>query len=186
MLDGILTVMVQTAPGRRWTSAEPALSRVDRRMPRRKRGTPGLRKRRTISKSDEMSFKVLVVEDEIFVATEIEYAVADLGMSPVGIAADRETALSLAPLAEIALVDLNLRDGPTGMDIGRLLAQQHGVSVLYMTANPAQLGDGVPGAIGVIAKPVAEDELKQAVLYTVARRSNGEPVPAPARLKLFQ
>jgi CheY-like chemotaxis protein len=86
--------------------------------------------------SYDMTCKILVVEDEIFVATEIEYLVAELGHSPIGIAADKNAAFNLAPFADIALVDLNLRDGPTGTEIGRTLAEQHGVTVLFMTAKP--------------------------------------------------
>ena len=100
-----------------------------------------------------MSCRVLVVEDEIFVAIEIEGVVQDLGYLPIGIAADSRTALALADQAEVALVDLNLIDGPTGIQVGRTLADK-GVTVLFMTANPTQLGDGVPGAIGVMPKPV--------------------------------
>ncbi len=131
-----------------------------------------------------MTCKILVVEDEIFVATEIEYLVSELGHSPVGIAADKATAFHLAPLADIALVDLNLRDGPTGTEIGRLLAEEHGITVLFMTANPSQLGDGVPGTIGVLPKPVAEEELKQAVNYAVAKR-HSLTADVPARMTLF-
>ncbi|MBD0414865.1 response regulator [Oryzicola mucosus] len=127
---------------------------------------------------------ILVVEDEIFVATDIESMVADLGHRPVGIAADAKTALDLAPNAEIALVDLNLRDGPTGQFIGRTLAETYGITVLFMTANPSQLGDGIPGTIGVLPKPVMEDELKEAVAFAVAHRSRMEAQP-PARLRLF-
>ncbi|OJF91447.1 response regulator [Pararhizobium antarcticum] len=131
-----------------------------------------------------MACKILVVEDEIFVATEIEYVVSELGHKPVGIAADKASAFHLAPLADIALVDLNLRDGATGTEIGRLLAEQHGITVLFMTANPSQLGDGVPGTVGVLAKPVGEDELIQAVNYVVAKRHALE-AEAPARMMLF-
>ena len=60
-----------------------------------------------------MGCKVLVVEDEIFVAVEIENVVAELGHRPVGIAADSKSALAMAAEAEVALVDLNLRDGRT-------------------------------------------------------------------------
>ncbi|MBX3569379.1 MAG: response regulator [Rhizobiaceae bacterium] len=131
-----------------------------------------------------MSCKILVVEDEIFVAVEIESVVAELGHEPVGIAADASSALVLAPKTEIALVDLNLRDGPTGPELGRTLAERFGVTVLFMTANPSQLGDGIPGTIGVIAKPVMEDELRQAVNYAVSlrRRMRADP---PRRLRLF-
>jgi CheY-like chemotaxis protein len=131
-----------------------------------------------------MSYRILVVEDEIFVAAEIEQVIAELGHEPVGIAADRRTALSLAPDTDIALVDLNLQDGPTGIAIGRILAQTHGVTVLFMTANPAQLGDGIPGTLGVLPKPVSDHELKQALDFVVTHRRDGDGHP-PRRLQLF-
>lgn len=132
-----------------------------------------------------MSRKVLVVEDEIFVAAEIECVIADMGLVPIGIASDERSALSLASDAEVALVDLNLQDGPTGMRIGHILAQTHGVTVLFMTANPSQLGKGVPGTVGVLPKPVTERDLRAAVAYVVARREAAEATP-PARLQLFE
>lgn len=127
--------------------------------------------------------RILVVEDEIFVAVEIENVVAELGYESVGIAADSRTALGLGEQAEVAIVDLNLRDGPTGPSIGRTLAA-NGVTVLFITANPAQLGDGVPGAIGVMAKPVMDEELREAVHFVVAVRHNRAATP-PAALQLF-
>lgn len=127
--------------------------------------------------------RVLVVEDEIFVAIEIENLVSELGYRPIGIAPDSETAIRLAPEAEVALVDLNLRDGPTGPQIGKFLADK-GVTVLFMTANPAQLGDGIPGTLGVLPKPVGEDELKDAVRFAIAARSLEFAMP-PSRMRLF-
>lgn len=128
--------------------------------------------------------KVMVVEDEIFVATEIESVLEELGHHPVGIAMDAAAALDLAHMAEVALVDLNLRDGPTGSHVGRVLAEQFGVTVLYMTANPSQLGDGIPGTLGVMPKPVIDEELRQAIAYAVARR-HSLPAEPPVRLRLF-
>lgn len=131
-----------------------------------------------------MPCRILIVEDEIFVASEIEQIVAEMGHDPIGIAADKKNALRFAGDAEIALVDLNLRDGPTGIEIGKILAQTHGASVIFITANPAQLGSGVPGTIGVVSKPVAERDLRDVVDYAVARRATAEAEP-PRRLKLF-
>lgn len=128
--------------------------------------------------------RVLVVEDEIFVATEIEHVIEEMGYTVVGIAPDARSALSMAPQADVALVDLNLQDGPTGIGIGRVLAQTHGVTVIYMTANPMQLGDGVPGTIGVVPKPMTDEELRDVVAYAVARRAARETAPPP-RLRLF-
>lgn len=131
-----------------------------------------------------MPSRILIVEDEFIVASEIEEIVAEMGHEPIGIAADQTTALRIAPGADIALVDLNLRDGPTGKEIGKILAQTHGVTVVFLTANPAQLGDGVPGTVGVLSKPVTESDLREVVEYAIARRKAAE-VPPPRRLKLF-
>lgn len=131
-----------------------------------------------------MKRKILVVEDEIFVAAEIEHVIEEMGFTAVGIAADERSALSLATQADVALVDLNLQDGPTGIRIGRILAQTHGVTVLFMTANPSQLGEGVPGTVGVLPKPVTDRDLRAAVSYAVARHDAAEATPPP-RLKLF-
>lgn len=129
--------------------------------------------------------RILVVEDEIFVAAEIESIIADMGHEPVGIAADRRSALALAGNADIALVDLNLVDGATGIDVGRSLADR-GVTVLFITANPSQLGEGVPGTIGVLPKPADGAELEQAVEFAVSLRQKAEPPPPPRRLRLFE
>jgi CheY-like chemotaxis protein len=132
-----------------------------------------------------MTRKVLVVEDEIFVAAEIEQVVEELGFTAVGIAPDEGSAMALADQAEIALVDLNLRDGATGGRIGRVLAQDHGVTVIFMTANPGQLGAGVPGTIGVLPKPVSDNDLRAALAYAAARRDAADGTP-PQRLRLFE
>ncbi len=128
----------------------------------------------------------LIVEDEIFIAMEVESVLTDMGHTPVGIAVDTRRAMELAANAEIAIVDFNLRDGPTGMEIGRRLAER-GVTVLFITANPSQLGDGVPGALGVLAKPVNQNELKAAINFIDAVHRREHPLNAepPRRLKLF-
>jgi DNA-binding response OmpR family regulator len=100
-----------------------------------------------------MNKKVLIVEDEIFVALEIEQIVEDAGFTVGAIAADRDAALAAAAECDIALVDLNLRDGPTGPAIGMELAGQYGIRVIYVTANPAQIGAAADAALGVITKP---------------------------------
>ena len=131
-----------------------------------------------------MTKRILIVEDEMLVAMELEFILEDLGHECAGIAPDVETAIEHfeAPL-DLALVDLNLRDGLTGPQIGATLSER-GVPVIFITANPRQLGDGVNGTIGVITKPTDEGTVKQALDY-VFRRTAGEPVDPPAALRLF-
>ena len=135
-----------------------------------------------------MSCRVLIVEDEILVAIDIEAAIEDAGFEVVGIAADSTTALAKAPDAEIAFVDLNLRDGLTGIDIGRRLAEEVGVTVIYMTANPTLLGDGISGTIGVLTKPCDHSVMHQALEFAAARRLRMDAAATrpPEKLRLFQ
>lgn len=131
-----------------------------------------------------MSARILIVEDEFLVAMEMEAILQDAGHSPVGIAPDLATAENYfdEPL-DLALVDLNLRDGLTGPQIGRLLGER-GVPVLFVTANPRLLGDGIAGTVGVISKPTDQNALLGAVDYALAMRS-ASTVAAPANLRLF-
>ena len=128
--------------------------------------------------------RILIVEDEVLVAMELEAIIDDLGHACAGIAPDVETAKEyFGGELDLALVDLNLRDGLTGPQIGAELCQL-GVPVLFITANPRQLGDGISGTIGVISKPTDEPTVKAALDY-VFRSRRGEPAEPPAALRLF-
>ena len=112
---------------------------------------------------------VLIVEDEIFVAMDIERILVDAGYDVVAIAADHDEALAAAATADVAFVDLNLRDGPTGPDIARDLAARFGIRIVYVTANPTQIGVPASNAVGCIRKPFSEPAiLAAAALATEA------------------
>lgn len=99
---------------------------------------------------------VLIVEDEMLVAIDLEASLEEHGYRPVGIAADMSRAMELASIRpDVALVDCNLRDGPTGPIIGRMLGQTYGTTVIFLTANPAMLNEGIDGTLGVVSKPCA-------------------------------
>ena len=79
----------------------------------------------------------------MLVAMELESILAESGLDPVGIAPDLTTAEEYFDESlDLALVDLNLRDGLTGPEIGKMLGAK-GVTVLFLTANPRILGDGI-------------------------------------------
>ena len=131
-----------------------------------------------------MAARILIVEDEMLVALELENVLEDLGHDPVGIVPDVQAAeLYFDEALDLALVDLNLRDGLTGPEIGKRLGER-GITVLFITANPALLGHGVAGTIGVITKPTDEDTVKAAVDYALVVRE-GRAVRPPPELRLF-
>ncbi|HEU0045383.1 response regulator [Sphingomonas sp.] len=116
-----------------------------------------------------MSRTALIVEDEIFVALDLERILTDAGYHVVGIAADRREALEVAGQCAFAFVDVNLRDGLTGPLIAQRLAAEHGVRVVFVTANPSQIGEGSP-ALGFVRKPFNE----AAILKAAAIASNDD------------
>ena len=113
---------------------------------------------------------VLIVEDEIFVALDLERILTDAGYRVAAIAADSHGALAAAADCHFALVDVNLRDGPTGPGLATKLARDYGVKVVFVTANPGQIGQA-DGALGYIRKPFSE----AAILAAAAMAS----APAP-------
>lgn len=129
-----------------------------------------------------MTARILIIEDEMLVAMELQAILEDLGYEVVGIAADAAgTWPLLAGEPSLALVDLNLRDGPTGAEIARRLVREHGVPVLFMTANPRLLGEGLAGCIGVLGKPCDEAAVSAAVSYALRGAGGGTPPPPVLR-----
>lgn len=132
-----------------------------------------------------MTPAILIVEDEILIALEMQSILESRGYRVAGIAADLAEAVAYADGSiDLALVDLNLRDGLTGPEIGQRLATEHNTGVLFVTANPRLLGDGVAGTIGVLTKPTDEVSLTSAVAFALSRR-RGEQAEAPPTLRCF-
>jgi CheY-like chemotaxis protein len=109
----------------------------------------------------DMGKTAIIVEDEIFVALDLERILTDAGYSVVGIAADRLTACDIGRGCDFAFVDVNLRDGPTGPDIAATLARDHNVKIVFVTANPAQIA-GHAQALGYVRKPFSEASITAA------------------------
>lgn len=133
-----------------------------------------------------MKTKVLIVEDEFIVALHLKQMLTALGFEIVGIAPDTSSALEFAGQSpDIALVDVNLRDGPTGPKIGELLAREYGASVMFVTANPRQLYPVPAGALGVMSKPLNDNEVSMALEFLVRHRQ-GEIIKTPPNMTLFR
>lgn len=132
-----------------------------------------------------MTASILIVEDEMLIALEMRSILEEHGFEVAGIASDLAGAMTYADKGiDLALVDLNLRDGLTGPQIGSTLATEHSVSVLFLTANPRLLGDGVAGTIGVLTKPMDEPSLVSAVNFALRVR-RGQPADAPTAVLRF-
>lgn len=130
---------------------------------------------------------VLIVEDELLLAAELQFIVQEAGMHDVGLATSCEEAIALARqlTPDLALVDVHLQDGPTGVMAARRIADDCGGVVLFMTANVKRLPDDFAGACGVIGKPYSEHSVCLALRYLrICLQAGQAPGPPPVGLRL--
>ena len=109
--------------------------------------------------------KVLIVEDEILVATDIEESLQSLGYIVqkavvTGKAALQEVEKSLP---DIILMDIMLKGEMTGIETANLIRQKHDVPIIYLTANAdistiEKAKTSLP--YGYIIKPFTEKDLQ--------------------------
>ena len=130
--------------------------------------------------------RILIVEDELLIALELECLLQDAGHDVVGIAACSAEALDLSAKLDpdLAFVDIHLADGPTGVEVSRRLAAEHDVTVLFMTANAKRIPEDFAGACGVIAKPYTERGVRNAIRFVARCLATGQVGQAPDSLNL--
>jgi two-component system, response regulator PdtaR len=132
--------------------------------------------------------QVLIVEDEVLLATELGYLVEEAGCRDVGHATSSTEALDLAAERhpDLILVDVHLSDGPTGVETARRIADDDdGGVVLFMTANVMRLPSDMAGACGVIGKPYSEASIRRALGFLDYSLRHGEaPGPPPLGLRI--
>lgn len=118
--------------------------------------------------------QILIVEDEIFVAMDVEQLLQENGYVVKGIAMDRSEALRLGEGCCVALVDVNLRDGRTGPQIATELYEKYAVKTVFATANPGQIGTPPKGSLGYISKPFDAKMLCDAIDWALGE-GHAEP-----------
>ena len=139
---------------------------------------------REATDGDPARSRILIVEDDLMIALEMEDMLYELGFEVAGLASSFEHALKLAPDSEIAFVDVNLSDGASGPEIGRILAEQFAISVVFMTGNAEVVAGGVPGTLGVVSKPVSPATVVEILNYAITTRAD-EVGAVPSMLTLF-
>lgn len=104
----------------------------------------------------EIATDVLIIEDETFIAMDIEALVESLGHRVIGIARTHGEAVALAKQKEpgLILADIQLADGSSGLDAVNELLRSFEVPVIFITAYPERFLTGQrPEPAFLIAKP---------------------------------
>jgi DNA-directed RNA polymerase specialized sigma24 family protein len=104
----------------------------------------------------EIATDVLIIEDETFIAMDLETLVESLGHRVLGIARTHTEAMVLARKKSpgLILADIQLADGSSGLDAVNELLKTFEVPVIFITAYPERFLTGErPEPAFLIAKP---------------------------------
>jgi len=104
----------------------------------------------------EIATEVLIIEDETFIALDLEGLVEGLGHKVLGVARTHAEAVALAKAKRpgIILADIQLADGSSGLDAVNEMLRSFEVPVIFITAYPERFLTGErPEPAFLIAKP---------------------------------
>ncbi|MGB8607710.1 response regulator [Bradyrhizobium sp.] len=104
----------------------------------------------------EIATDVLIIEDETFIAMDLESLVKSLGHNVIGVARTHSDAVALAKNKKpgLILADIQLADGSSGLDAVNELLRLFEVPVVFITAYPERFLTGErPEPAFLISKP---------------------------------
>jgi CheY-like chemotaxis protein len=104
----------------------------------------------------EIATDVLIIEDETFIAMDLESLVKNLGHHVIGVARTHADAVALAKNKKpgLILADIQLADGSSGLDAVNELLRSFEVPVVFITAYPERFLTGErPEPAFLISKP---------------------------------
>ena len=113
--------------------------------------------------------RIVIVDDEFFVAWHLHALLEDMGYAGSEVASNSRTAIGVAVELEanLLLMDVNLGKGPDGVETVRRILELRDTEVIFITAytdeeNLRRIRSVKPGAL-ILAKPVSFEALKDAI-----------------------
>ncbi len=118
--------------------------------------------------------RVLIVEDELIVAWELEEAVAQLGHEALGVAVDGAEALEMATRLrpDLVLMDVNLRGGDDGVRAAESIRAVLPARIVFATAYAEDPRTRTrmlaTDPAGILSKPILPQDLRRALAQEAA------------------
>ena len=126
---------------------------------------------------------LLVAEDELLVALDLEISLEEKGYGVCGVVPSAEEAVRLAERSpvDLALVDVNLAGGSNGLDAVKVMRERFSIPSIVVSGH-ALIGEAkAAGAIGWIPKPIDTRQLLRLVDYVLERSGSESPAERPPR-----
>jgi CheY-like chemotaxis protein len=139
--------------------------------------------------AEQITTDVLIIEDELVIAMDLQALVEELGHRVTHVARTHREAM--AAVAEhppgLVLGDIHLADDSSGLDAVNEIVAKHEVPVVFITAYPEEVLTGMrPEPTFLITKPFRPETVKavisQALFFDVRahERANASSTPSPA------
>ncbi len=111
---------------------------------------------------------VLIVEDEIVVASEIKLRLEAMGFQVIGIVNNGRDAISVAKenYPDVILMDITLKGKMTGLEATREINRDTDIPVIFITAHtdvPTLDSAREASSHGIFTKPFSDNELMAAI-----------------------
>lgn len=112
--------------------------------------------------------KILIVEDELLIATNLKLILEDMGYAPMEPVGTKEQALEALQKEkpDLALLDINLQGKQDGITIGQFIRDQIQIPFIFLTSNadkPTILAAKTTLPSAYLIKPFTEDDIYAAI-----------------------
>ena len=131
--------------------------------------------------------RILVVEDDKFLALLMEEMLTDLGQQVIGPAHDVAAALELAAAhaADLALVDIQLEAEDDGIPLACRLRDGFGVPSIFVSGRADLPASAHEAAWALLRKPCTLAVLDRVLRYVAEQAGGNAAAPAPPELLLL-
>lgn len=117
-----------------------------------------------------MGLCVMIVEDEMLLALDLEDILTDAGHRVAGQACDMSQAIALAERTgeriDVAIMDVNLARGSNGVETAAVLRQRWNIPSLFVSGNLDEKTRAMAlqwAPVGFVGKPYSEREVLAAI-----------------------
>jgi DNA-directed RNA polymerase specialized sigma24 family protein len=114
----------------------------------------------------QIATDILIIEDEVLIALDLENLVESLGHRSIGIARTRSEAIAIARTKRpgLILADIQLADGSSGLDAVNDMLNSFEVPVIFITAYPERFLSGErPEPAFLVSKPYQQSTVSALV-----------------------
>ena len=124
---------------------------------------------RALSSHDKgYALRILVVEDNVFIAFDLEAQIQEMGHEVVGIAMTASSAMEMTRehRPDLAIVDLQLADGSRGQDAAEYMRSTFEIPSIIVSGSLHHVTEderAVIQPVAMLSKPLLPNELRQVI-----------------------